>query len=220
MGKMSGILHITPLLFLPPSSSPSLTYFPLSIGDTTTFIGVATYCFGLSSLAFPIEESMEHKENFSIAVLYSLIFVWFVYVLIGNGAAILYIHDSDGINDNILMNLPEDSVVASLVRFAMASVSRSPYLCTFLLIFFPSSQVCLLTYPLTLIAPAQMIEYFIGQYLVNRHQGYQRIYDGEPEVPEATSQMKIITRMSLIAFCTFSATFIPCFGAVSLCLFL
>lgn len=103
----------------------TLTLFPVSISDATVFVGVATFCFGLASLAFPIEESMRHKEEFQTAVFWSLIFVWSIYVIIGDIAAMLYLHDSYGISDNILTNLPENSISASLVRLSMALVRNS-----------------------------------------------------------------------------------------------
>lgn len=120
----------------------SLTLWPRTMTDMTSFIGVATFCFGLASLAFPIEESMRDKNQFNTAVLYSLIFVWGIYVVVGDGASLLYINDPAGIQDNILSNLPLESIAATLVRLCMAFV-------------------CVFTYPLTVVPPAQMIERLI-----------------------------------------------------------
>lgn len=105
-------------------SGRSLSFIPLTFSDATTFVGVATFCFGLCSLAFPIEESMKNKEEFGKAVTWSLIFVWFAYVAIGDLGSFMYIHDVSGIKDNILSNLPQDSLSASLVRLSMACVSK------------------------------------------------------------------------------------------------
>lgn len=105
------------------TSNNTLSLLPTTFSDATTFIGVATFCFGLCSLAFPIEESMKNKDEFGKAVTWSLIFVWFVYVLIGDMGSFLYIHDLAGIKDNILSNLPQQSFAASLVRLSMACVS-------------------------------------------------------------------------------------------------
>lgn len=102
----------------------SLTFWPDDMVDMTMFVGVATFCFGLCSMAFPIEESMRNKEDFSKAVFYSLIFVWVVYTVIGEIGAILYVHDVEGIKDNILRNLPEEEYASSIVRISMALVRR------------------------------------------------------------------------------------------------
>jgi amino acid permease len=102
-----------------------LPLWPETLSSMTSFIGVATFCFGLCSLAFPVEESMRDKRQFATAVAWSLVFVWFVYVLLGDVGAILYVHSAVGIKDNILSNLPTDSFVALLVRLAMTGVSGS-----------------------------------------------------------------------------------------------
>jgi amino acid permease len=71
-----------------------------------------------------------------------LVFVWVVYLGVGDGVAMLYTHDPSGISDNILANLPQHSLVASLLRVSMACV-------------------CLLSYPLALMSPAMMIERYV-----------------------------------------------------------
>lgn len=101
----------------------TLPLFPDSISGVASFIGVATFCFGLCSLAFPVEESMRDKKQFGTAVLWSLAFVWFVYVLLGDLGSFLYMKDPAGIHDNILSNLPINSFSALLVRLAMTGVS-------------------------------------------------------------------------------------------------
>lgn len=102
----------------------TVPFWPQTLSDTTSFIGVATFCFGLCSLAFPVEESMLHKNEFGTAVFWALVFVWFVYVLFGDLGAMLYIHDSIGISDNILRNLPINSFAAVVVRLAMTGVRK------------------------------------------------------------------------------------------------
>jgi len=100
----------------------NLPLWPVKLADLTTFVGVSVFCFGLCSLAFPVEESMQHRHEFSKAVLWSVIFVWLMYTLLGDVGAILYNHSTYGIRDNILGNLPTDSAVALLVRIAMCGV--------------------------------------------------------------------------------------------------
>jgi hypothetical protein len=48
-------------------------------------------------------------------------------VLLGDVGAALYVHDPEGgIGENILSNLPVDSTIALMVRWAMACVSSAP----------------------------------------------------------------------------------------------
>jgi amino acid permease len=178
-----------------PHASASLSFFPLSITDTTIFMGIATFCYGLTTLAFPIEESMEKREEFQTAVHYSLIFVWIIYVFIGNGAAMLYHHDPNGIHENILMNLPPDSYIASTVRLMMGCV-------------------CILSFPLTFVPPTQMLEYLIQHYLTSRSRHYQIIYEGMV-VPETPLKTRLMVRIALVMTTTFLAAAVPCFGVVS-----
>jgi len=98
--------------------------WPVSLEDTTAFLGVTIFCFDICSLAFPVQESMRHKKDFGTAVLWSLTLVWLVYVVLGDVGAVLFIHDtSRGIRENILSNLPMHSTISLLVRWAMACVS-------------------------------------------------------------------------------------------------
>lgn len=116
-----------------------LQAWPQSVGDFTAYIGIATFGFGICCVAFPVYESMEEPSKFQKAATYSLIFCWAVYVVVGNVLASLFVQDPDGVNDNILANLPTDSLAASLVRISMASV-------------------CILSFPLAMVPPAQIIE--------------------------------------------------------------
>ncbi len=103
-----------------------VSLWPASLADTAAFLGVTIFCFDICSLAFPIQESMQHKREFGTAVLWSLVFVWLVYVLLGDIGAVLYVHDvSKGIRENILSNLPVHSTISLLVRWAMACVSEN-----------------------------------------------------------------------------------------------
>eukprot|EP01034_Spumella_vulgaris_P027142 gene27142-33825_t len=121
------------------NNDKNLVLWPITLTDATSYVGVATFCFGLCSLAFPVEESMTHRKQFGTAVLWSLIFVWSVYFLLGDLGALLYAQDPTGIKQNILSNLPEMSTAASVVKLSMAGF-------------------CLLTFPLTCVVPAEMIE--------------------------------------------------------------
>jgi len=188
-------------------STHSLNLFPQSIDDMTIFIGVATFCYGLCSMVCPIEESMAKREEFQQAVNWSLIFVWSVYGIIGTVGALLFFHHPDGIQDNILLNLPQDSLVATIVRVSMA-------------------LVCILTFPLAFCAPAEMLEYKLsqlGSYMTSvYYQGYERIHTAEDDDKTTTSNTTTVTmtqsilRISLILLTTVLASTVPCFEMVSL----
>jgi amino acid permease len=110
----------------PTATSQILTLWPTDLADTMAFLGVTIFCFDICSLAFPIQESMREPQQFSKAALWSLLCVWTMYVALGNTGALLYAHDEKGISENILSNLPMKSVLALVVRWAMACVSYNP----------------------------------------------------------------------------------------------
>jgi amino acid permease len=110
-GKIDSLHHFTPLYISPESTS-----------GFATFLGVSVFCFGLCSLAFPVEESMRNKNDFHKAVLWSIVFVWLLYVFVGDGVAWLYSFDEQGVKSNILQNLPKSSQIAVFVRIAMSAV--------------------------------------------------------------------------------------------------
>ena len=58
---------------------------------------------------------------------FSLLLVWVVYVVMGDGASFLYAYDVKGVQDNILLNLPRNSAVANIVRVSMAAVREEYY---------------------------------------------------------------------------------------------
>jgi len=124
-----------------------LPLWPENISDFATFVGIATFGYGTCSLAFPVEESMAVPSDFPKAARWSLAFVWVVYALVGDGIASLFIYDSRGIASNILRNLPLDAWSAHLVKLSMCAV-------------------CLLTFPLTFIPSAQMLEQILQKHIL------------------------------------------------------
>lgn len=111
------------LLLSAPDTATAVPLGPQSLSGLSSFVGVAVFCFGICSLAFPVEESMEKKEEFPMAVMSCVIFVCIFYTIVGDGSAMLYVHDINGINGNILLNLPQNSISACIARVAMAAVS-------------------------------------------------------------------------------------------------
>lgn len=101
----------------------TVSLWPSTWDAAATFVGVIIFCFDICSLAFPIEESMRRREDFGKAVVWALIGVWAVYAVLGDLGAMLYMHDPQGIKENILGNLPVNSALTLVVRWAMACVS-------------------------------------------------------------------------------------------------
>lgn len=209
-----------------PFSQLSAT--PASSSDLASFVGIATFCFGLPPLAFPLQESMRDKSKFNLAVAAALVFVWVFYVLIGDLGALFYVHSPQGVLENVLSDLPVSSPLALSVRVCMA-------------------MVCILTFPLTFLPPAQMIEkYFEGVGKVKAVEVVDRIATMEGGVKSAqygsfqgalvgadsnsdseelspllsSSASKVspmfsyVLRCVLVLLCTSVAVFVPCFATV------
>lgn len=123
---------------------PLVQYWPQSIEDFTAYIGVATFGFGVTTVQFPVYESMEDPvRDFNKAVLWAMIFTTVIYIIVGNVLSSLFIQDpSMGIADNIMTNLPAESVAATMVRVAMAATA-------------------VLSFPLAIVPAAQIMEKFI-----------------------------------------------------------
>lgn len=111
--------------------------WPESAGDFCSFVGVAVFCYGYCTLALNVEENMKHKDEFMKAVIWSLFFVWVLYVTMGDIIGYLFSHiDTGEIKSNILANLPPDSITSNIVRSSMSIVSLSCYFYNGKLIFF------------------------------------------------------------------------------------
>lgn len=182
-----------------------LQLWPEDASHLTTFVGIAIFCFGLCTAAFPVEESMSHRDQFAKALKWCVMFVCSVYALVGIAIAVLYSRHPDGIKGNILQNLPQHSATAALVRTCL-------------------SIVCILSFPLALVPPAQMIEQLLLQSKLQLTFGgsaYQRITssppmitDDEDEFQEPPVTLRAACRLGLVTVCTILAANVPCFGFV------
>lgn len=148
---------------------------------------------------------MKNKSHINKVTVTALLFVWIVYVIVGDGLAILYINDPNGLQENMLKNLPESSSIATIVRITMA-------------------LTCLTTYPLTFIPPATMIEQLIIQNLsfwgLNGRYRYRSIFpnnekgDNVEHEENISTSMRLLVRGILILFTTVTSRLVPCFGDV------
>jgi amino acid transporter len=98
--------------------------WPASISDGSSYMGIALYCYGLCVICFPIEESMKNKREFPKALIYSCVFVTLFYSFVGDVLSAIYQFDPNGVSQNILQNLPDESHAAAAVRCVMAMVSE------------------------------------------------------------------------------------------------
>jgi amino acid permease len=191
--------------------------YPASVADFTYYCGVSSFCFGMCSLVFPVEESMRDRRELNKAVSWAIIFVVGLYSFVGDGLYLLYKYDGSGIRGNILQNLPMDSIASLLVRASIVGV-------------------CVLSFPFTFLPPAQMIEQRIMGVgsATDKRGGYQPIPSAEPSSSSSSSGISgppedaltqgapkpslpkafYVIRAALVALCTILATVVPCFGAV------
>lgn len=142
---------------------------------------------------------MINKNNIGKVIWISLIIVWLVYLIVGDGLAILYINYPNGLQENMLNNLPQESYVAIIVRLAMA-------------------LTCITTYPLTCIPPASMIEQLIMQWKHSRYNRYQSIFiinsSNDDNNYEPTFSIKLFVRIFLVFTTTLISIAVPCFGDI------
>ena len=121
--------------------SKTYPFMPNGYEGILNYIGTATFCYGQCSIIFPVEESMKDRSLIMTAVVYCLIFVWSIYVFVGDFVAVLYIHEPNGLQSNILLNLPANSFVSQLVSLLMVGV-------------------CILSYPLTMFPAATTVRIY------------------------------------------------------------
>ena len=111
------------LLYWDQITNVEMPLWPSSLPDMAAYGGVAIFCFGLCSLVFQVEESMEHSDEFSSALAICLCIVCITYFFVGDGVALLYSHAPQGIYGNVLLNLPQHDFISVFSRFAMVAVS-------------------------------------------------------------------------------------------------
>ncbi len=82
-------------------------------------------------------------------------------------------------------------------------------------------QVCLLTYPLTFVAPAQIIESYVRR--LNFMQFFNRLFGrpqyeflGDESEDSHITLFQVLNRMALMLIIAFLAISVPCFGMVSI----
>jgi len=95
--------------------------WPKDISAVSNWFGTVVFSYGISPLVFNIQESMTEPNQMMTATNIALVSVSVVYVIIGNGVAILYMPgNSYGFTGEILDHLPQSLWVSTFVRLAMS----------------------------------------------------------------------------------------------------
>jgi amino acid permease len=84
------------------TSNNSIPLWPATSLDLFSNVGISSFGFGVCALVLNIEESMDNKKEIKKASLLSLVFVWFIYSIVGDGVAILYLNDPIGIKSKTI----------------------------------------------------------------------------------------------------------------------
>jgi amino acid permease len=181
--------------------------FATSPGGLAEFYGVASFCFGIPPLAFPIQHSMTRPDRFSAAVRWSMASAALLYIAIAETVALLY----PTAPSNILFALPAASFLATGVRLLVL-------------------VVCLLSYPLAMVPLAESIEKAL---LLLEARAHGPAADPSERAPlragaaagggaggaatataEGPRGSRLPVRVSLVVTSAVVGTAVPCFGLV------
>ena len=133
-------LHSNPEVF----DSTDFPAWPKSVSGLSSYVADVTFCYCMMIPLFPVLKSLRNKQDILPSLFISLIFCWLIYALLSL-SGVLYEYWTP-VQSNILLNLPQSSSSALFVRLLM-------------------SAVFLLSAPLLLIVPSEMIEkYLMHQY--------------------------------------------------------
>ena len=110
--------------------------WPKSLTGACNWFGIIAFGYGVTPIAYNIQESMETPDKMPAATKYALLAVCGAYVIISNGIAVLFKPTVKEFQGDILQELPESWLPTS-VRLAMALV----VLVTIPLLVSPSSEI-------------------------------------------------------------------------------
>lgn len=99
--------------------------FPRSLTGVSNWFGVVVFGFGIVPITFNVQEAMTHPNQMGRATEIALRFTFLLYVIIGNGVAIIYAPENNyEFMGQVLEHLPS-TWISTLVRLAMALTTLS-----------------------------------------------------------------------------------------------
>jgi len=104
--------------------------WPHSVTGISNWFGVAVFSFAIVPITFNIQDSMTNPDQMSSATKTALRFVFVLYIIVGNGTAIIFAPGNKYyFEGQVLAHLPS-SWISTLVRFAMAltTIATTPFL--------------------------------------------------------------------------------------------
>ena len=194
----SGVLRFGPPSWPPPAH---LTTPPTAHGFAL-FFGIASFSFGLQPIIMPVQDGMRHPEQAASAIGYSVAIVVGAYALVGTTLAWLYSSDPNGVQQLVLLNLPQPSMIATVANIA-------------------SGAVALMSVPMPLMPVVQLITNLVVRPLTRSLTRGQS--DGEQSDGGGTSASsaagvgggEAAVRLSLLVLTTTLAVHMPQFGTAA-----
>ena len=106
----------------------SFSAFPSDVHALALFFGICCFSFGLQMTLLPVQDSLREPSRASAAVHYSLILIVLLYALVGYGLGALFARAPPrGVEQLILLNLPQPSPLATAVQCSSAAVALLSY---------------------------------------------------------------------------------------------
>jgi amino acid permease len=120
-----------------PASSSEIQYWPDNLNAFSVYFGCAAFSFGVPTVIFPVQEGMKHPEHVYPPLKAGLFTVLLIYMFLGAFGMLLYLGDSEPINQIIILNLPQDSATSTAVKVLNAIVATFSYP----LVFYPIAKL-------------------------------------------------------------------------------
>ena len=98
-----------------------------SAEDLSCFLGIALFAFGMQALVLPVCDGMRERERAPSALLLACSLVTGFYLLMGFGIARLFAASADGVQQLIILNLPDQTAVKALVCCCSALMALLSY---------------------------------------------------------------------------------------------
>ena len=98
-----------------------------SAEDLSCFLGIALFAFGMQALVLPVCDGMRERERAPSALLLACSLVTGFYLVMGFGLARLFAGSAGGVQQLIILNLPDQTAVKALVCCCSALMALLSY---------------------------------------------------------------------------------------------